>query len=55
MSSCFSLGLPTYAERTERAGYDLVAVGIVERDRVHHITVALESKELFPCIGVPHL
>ena len=51
----FQFRLSRLAERTERPGDDLVAVGIVERDRVHHITVALESKELFPRIRVPHL
>ena len=51
----FQFRLSRLAERTERPGDDLVAVGVVERDRVRHITVALESQELFPRIGVPHL
>ena len=30
-------------------------IGVVESDGIHHIPVALQHKQLFPRVGVPHL
>lgn len=49
------LGIPQLASLVEGTGDDLVPPGIVERDRVHHVAVPVQSQQLVPGSGVPHL
>lgn len=40
---------------TERTSDDLVSVGVVERNGIHHVSVALEREQLISRYGVPDL
>lgn len=49
------LGVPQLARLIKGAGDDLVPPGVVERDRVHHVSVSVERQKLVPRRGVPYL
>ena len=49
------LGVPKLARLVERSGDDLVAPGIVERNRVNDVAVPVESQQLVPRGGFPNL
>ena len=51
----FQFRLSRLAERTERPGDDLVAVRVVERDRIDDVLVALQRQQLVARRGVPDL
>lgn len=49
------LGVPQLARLVERACDYLVPPGVVERDRIHDVSVPVERQKLVPRRGVPYL
>jgi len=38
---------------TERSCYDFITPGVVERDRINHITMTFKSQQFFPSFSSP--
>lgn len=49
------LGVPQLARLIERARDDLISPGVVERDRIHHVSVPVERQKLVSRRSVPYL
>ena len=49
------LGVPQLARLIERARDDLVSPRVVERDRVHDVSVPVEGQKRVPRRGIPYL